>query len=56
LPVIGFDALPSVEGEATVVFAGVHGLGFSLVQQSAPHEKTDDALSDPSLHENAGEH
>ena len=49
LPVIGFDAHAGVEGEATVVFAGVHGLAFGLVQQSAPHENTDDALADRPL-------
>lgn len=49
LPVVGFDAHTGVKGEAAVVFAGVHGLAFGLVQQSAPHEQADDALPDHPL-------
>jgi hypothetical protein len=41
--------MAGVEREAAIVFAGVDGTAFGLVQQSAPHEKTNDALSDRSL-------
>lgn len=46
---MGFDAHAGIEREAAIVFAGVHGLAFGLVQQPAPHEKADDALTDRSL-------
>ncbi len=49
LPVMGFDTHAGIEREAAVMLTGNHGLAFGLVQQSAPHEKADDALADRSL-------
>ena len=51
LPVMGFDTHAGIEREAAVMLTGNHGLAFGLVQQSAPHEKADDALAYRSLQE-----
>ena len=47
-PFLGFDTHAGIEREAAVMLTGNHGLAFGLVQQSAPHEKADDALADRS--------
>ena len=48
-PVVGFDADPGVEGEASGVAPGEHLIGHALLEQSVAHEPAEDPLPNDSL-------